>query len=209
MLLPGMNSGLILKNLEQAQARGFDIGHVNYDNGQTFFLEGAGIGILGNILASYNPEMGKSIWRALRASVDTLSTFEAETIDVTIDGQVVRSCMLMLEIMNTDALGYRFKLAKYANCSDGLLDVLIVHKSLETNLLGHVARVIDQSFEDLSNVEVIQGKQICIKLPEWEFHADAEVISIPNSHVTIEVEPQALTFLVAESSSISSEDDDL
>ncbi len=209
MLLPGMTPESILQNLESNQMRGFDVGHVSYEQGQTFFLESAGTGIFGNIMASYNPEIGKSVWRAVWASLDTLSTFEPETIHLLVDGQALSSCVLMLEVMNTDALGYRFKLAKDADCSDGLLDILIVHKSEETRLLGYLARVIDQSFDNLSNVEVMQGKQIHLTFPEWQFHADAEVISIPKSQVTIEVEHHALTFLVSECSvSASSETGD-
>ncbi len=200
MLLPGMTPERILQNLESNQMRGFDVGHVSYEQGQTFFLEGAGTGIFGNIMASYNPEIGKSVWRALWASLDTLSTFEPEMIHLLVDGQALNSCVLMLEVMNTDALGYRFKLAKDADCSDGLLDILLVHQSDETRLLGYVARVIDQSFDNLSNVEVIKGKQIHLTLPEWQFHADAEVISIPKSQVAIEVEHHALTFLVSDPS---------
>jgi diacylglycerol kinase (ATP) len=195
-LMPNQTVDEIFKHLPHAHSKGFDVGQITHTHGQTFFLEAAGLGIFGNAMASYNPDQGKSIWRALWASLDTLSTFEPEDVHLTIDGTDFKEQVLMLEFMNTSSMGYKFKLAKDANVSDGLLDILVVRPSEKTRLLGYVASVIDQSFDELPNVEVLQGSHITLTVPQWQVHADAEILDIPNAQLTIDIMPQALEFLI-------------
>jgi diacylglycerol kinase (ATP) len=198
MLVPSMTVSQILEGLSSPVSKPFDIGNVHCESkecepGENIFLEAAGVGLFANMMANYQPDEGKNPFRALQAMTQTLSTFAPQTLTLTADGQQFSESFVMLEVMNTNAVGPRLQLAPQANISDGLFDVVIVREDARIRFLNYVTNVISGSVESLPNVEMKRLTRLELTCLDWVVHADAEIIPVQGeSRVSFEMMPGAL-----------------
>jgi diacylglycerol kinase (ATP) len=193
MLTPNLSALQILQGLSQPISYSFDIGSVRCDAGNNIFLEGAGIGLFASMMANYQPDEGKSPFRALQAMTQTLSTFSPQVLNVVTDQGSFTDSFVMLEVMNTNAVGPRLKLAPNADASDGLFEVVMVREDARVGFLNYVTNVIAGSVEALPNVEVKRLKHLELDCLDWAIHADAEIIPVQGkAHVCLEMMPGVL-----------------
>jgi diacylglycerol kinase (ATP) len=195
MLMPNLSVTQILENLAQPTCKPFDVGKVSCDAGESIFLEAAGIGLFATMMSNYQPDEGKSPFRALQALTQTLSTFAPQTLSLEAETTRFSESLVMLEVMNTNAVGPRLNLAPNADPSDGLFDVIKVHEDERVGFLNYVTNVVSGSLESLPNVEMRNWNRLELSCKDWAVHADAELIPLKGeAHVCFEMLPGALEF---------------
>jgi diacylglycerol kinase (ATP) len=204
MLMPKMTVPQILGGLSNPVSRAFDIGSVRCEAegcepGENIFLEGAGVGLFANMMANYQPDEGKNPFRALQVMTQTLSTFAPQTLTLRADEQQFSESFVMLEVMNTNAVGPRLPLAPQADAGDGLFDVVLVREDARVGFLNYVTNVISGSVESLLNVEMKRLRRLELTCWNWSVHADAEIIPVQGeSRVSFEMMPGALELWLPE-----------
>lgn len=183
----------ILEGLAEPRKRRMDAGRVKAPWGEDFFLEAAGWGLFASTLHSYDPEGEKSILRGIQAGLQTVSAFQARPLRMWCDGEEVNEPLLLLEAMNTPALGHRVRLAPQADPGDGLLDLVTVADTARVNVLSYITSLIGERLEELPNVNVRRCKRIKLEWDGSPFHLDAEVHSQDErGEIEIEIWPGAL-----------------
>jgi diacylglycerol kinase family enzyme len=163
----------VISGLSNPRERLMDVGQMRTPWGDDCFLEGAGFGLFAETLAQYNPEEGKSIVRALRALTETLATRQPHHFHLTLDGRDISGPYLMVEALNTTAIGTRLKLAPHADPSDGLLEIVRVREELRPGLLRYAAALVREELDELPAVEVERGRRLVIAWDGFPIHVDA------------------------------------
>jgi hypothetical protein len=145
--------------------------------GVDYFLEAFGYGLYADLLYFYAPEQGKSLLRSISALSKTLSTPRRHICRVTLDGEEITGEFLMLEALNTTAMGPRVKLAPDADPDDGLFEVVRIREDKRDSLLAYINGLLTETLDELPSVEVSRGRRLEITCNEgFPFHVDAEVI---------------------------------
>lgn len=211
----------IIANLSDPNPTKFDVGYVRAPWGEDYFFEGCGCGFYADALATYDPEKGKDVLRSAKAIVETLKDYQSYSWQMLLDGQKLNGEYLLLEVLNTTAVGPRLELAPEASPEDGLFDVVRFYEGDRDGVLSYVSHMVLEKLDDLPSVEVVRGKKLEIEWTGFPFHVDGEVRPVratrpsgrspaagarPSRHqasegkVTIEIMPRALEFWLPSSS---------
>lgn len=165
----------ILRRLKSPRPCGFDMGHLQAPWGEDYFLEGAGLGFFAEILASYDPEEGKSVLRGLESLVAVFQNgFSRETY-LQLPDQIVQEEFLAVEVLNTSAIGPRLKFAPDADPTDGLLHVVCIRKNEQDGFLNYLQGLVTESLYDLESVTVYKVPELTIRWRGFPVHVDAVV----------------------------------
>lgn len=179
----------ILRRLASPQAYGLDVGHVTAPWGEDYFLEGAGLGFFAEVLASYDPEKGKSMLRSLGSIVEILQNgFSRETI-LELPDETVHDEFLLVEALNTTAVGPHLKFAPNADPGDGLFHLVCVSKSQQDGYLNYLRGMISEELHEMESVQVYKVPELKIHWHGFPVHVDAVVC--PPGFDFCEGEPQA------------------
>jgi diacylglycerol kinase family enzyme len=138
-------------------------------------LEGAGWGLFADALTDYDPEQGKSITRGLGTVIKTLTGYKVYDCQMTLDGQDISGSYILVEALNTTAIGPRLTLAPEANPGDGLLEIVRIRNHSEEGMLDYIAGLLAGELDDLSSVERTRGQKLKVAWTGFSCHADAEV----------------------------------
>lgn len=183
-------------------ARSFDLGELQTPDGPRQFVEGVGGGLVETCLASFRRQPLRrgepppwQLVRALRRYVQTLPRLQTRRWWYSIDGEPRTGDFLMLEVMNTRAVGPNLEFAPDASLSDGLLTVVTARESDRSALAAY--------FEDrlAGRHSVLQlttesARSIDIHDPHT-LHVDDELARLaPGSQVSISVRHAAVSVLV-------------
>lgn len=183
----------LLGGLAEPQRKTYDLGWVRGPWGEDFFLEAAGWGLFAATMAVYDPEAGKSPFRALTAFVQALSSFQPQPLRVAIDGEELDEPVLLLEVMNTPALGPRLRLAPEASPCDGWLDAVLIREDGRVGLTRYLTGLLQNRLEELPNVTVHRCKRLRLEWDGSPFHLDAEIrTSELPATLELEIRPAAL-----------------
>ena len=198
----GTSLGLVGKPLEliaglaQPSRRRVDVGRVHGPWGETVFLEGAGLGVFAAAMAAYGPEDGKSPMRALSAALRTLPGYSAPECRLILDGSERRGNFVLVEAMNTPAIGPRLRLAPEADPSDGWLEVVSVEEDGRVGLTSYLTGLLAGGLEALPNVTVSRARTLRLEWSGSPLHADADILVGPDASepqwAEISLEPGAL-----------------
>lgn len=188
----------IIAGLQTYEPHLFDVGRVDAPWGQDTFLEAFGCGLYADALATYEPERGKSVVRALQTMSQTLVDVQTYHWMLTLDGADLSGHYLLLEVLNTAATGPRLELAPGASTNDGLLDVVRVHPS-DVYHLEYVRGLLFGDIEEIPGVEVTRGQRLELHWTGFPLHLDGEVRPPAGwrgdaATLTVEVLPGALEF---------------
>lgn len=165
----------ILRRLRSPRPGKFDMGHLRAPWGEDYFVEGAGVGFFAEVLASYDPEKGKSILRSLESIVGILEKgFCRETI-IELPDRTLKDGFLLVEILNTNAVGPRLKFAPDADPTDGLLHVVCIKESQQEGFLQYLRGLATETLNELESVEVYKVPELKIHWRGFPVHADAKV----------------------------------
>jgi diacylglycerol kinase (ATP) len=205
----------IIAGLAEPRRQFLDIGYMRGPWGEDYFLEGAGWGLFADALTDYAPEQGKSVTRGLGTIIKTLTGYKVYDCQMALDGQDISGSYILVEALNTTAIGPRLQLAPEANPGDGLLDVVRVRDHPEEGMLDYIASLLTGELNDLSSVEMTRGQKLEVMWTGFYCHADAEIrppLEVPPegqapveearpvfqserpATLTIEVLPKALEF---------------
>jgi diacylglycerol kinase family enzyme len=165
----------LIAGLENPRKCRLDIGYVRSPWGEDYFLEGAGYGVFADLLANYDPKKGKSILRSLEALIETLPGYKPYRTHLKIDDKVIAGDFILVEILNTDAIGPRLKFAPDADPTDGVFEIVCVRESEQEGFLTYAKSLLAEELTDLPSVEVIKGKNIEIAWQGFPFHVAGEV----------------------------------
>jgi diacylglycerol kinase family enzyme len=167
-----------LKNiamLKKARHVYYDVGHMNAPWGVDYFFEGAGFGYFGDILATYDPEKGKSIWRGVEAISNHLLNGKPYFNCLKVNGEEINGEFLLVEVMNAPTIGPRLKLAPNAISTDGYLNLVYIRAGDRKGLLDYFASML---LEDLDRLETVTERPIQEVSFHWDgfpVHIDGEV----------------------------------
>lgn len=165
----------LIAALKTPQKFGFDLGQVLSPWGVDYFLEGAGFGFFADILTTYDPEQGKSVWRGVQAFTNTLRQGYVHESRLKLDDQELPGEFILVEALNTKAIGPRLQFAPEANPGDGWLDVVCIHASDHEGLLQYAASLLTQDLDKLETVTVSKVKELSFTWSGFPVHIDAEL----------------------------------
>ena len=188
----------LLRGLANPQPRPFDLGLIRAPWGESRFLEAFGVGLFAAGLEQYSPDERKSLVRMAQAALETLTHYEAKEWECELDGRDLSGRYLMLEVMNTQAMGLRLRLAPHADPSDGLFDVVRVFEDDTVGFGAYLTKLAEGDLETLPNVEISRGKRLKLRWNGLPLHFDEEVrgdnpAREPGGEIDIELQAGALT----------------
>lgn len=164
-----------LRGLDDPREAGLDLGRIEAPWGDSVFVEAVGLGFFADVLADYEPEEGKSVARAASTLGDVAPDYEPTSWSVTIDGDDASGVLVGLEILNTHATGPRLRLAPEADPCDGKLDVVRVAAPEDVSVVDYLTKLLQNDFDELSNVEVHRAERITVAWNGKPIHVDDEV----------------------------------
>jgi diacylglycerol kinase (ATP) len=165
----------VIARLAEPRSQWLDMGRVIGPWGEGVFLEAAGVGMLATTMAAYAPEDGKSPLRAIQAVISTVPGYTPIGCRVTCDGVEIEGRYVMVEVMNTPAVGPRLRLAPEADPGDGWLDVVLIEEHDRVGLAAYAANLALGKLEALPNVSVRRAKRVSIEWKDSPLHLDAEL----------------------------------
>ena len=165
----------IIAGLKRPHPRRYDLGFIEAPWGQDYFVEAAGFGLFATLLKAYDPDAGKSVFRATTAILGTLPSFRAIPTRLELDGEVIEAPLLLLEVMNTRLLGPKVTLAPDADPSDGLLDVVFAREDARVGFIAYLSSLVAGNLESLPNVEIWRVKSLNCTWDGSPFHVDGEL----------------------------------
>ena len=188
----------LLRGLADPRPRPFDLGLIRAPWGEARFLEAFGVGLFAEGLKQYSPDERKSLVRMAGAAVATLTNYEAREWTCELDGRDLSGRYLMLEVMNTQAMGLRLRLVPDADPSDGLFDVVRVFEDDSVGFGTYLTRLAEGELETLPNIEIVRGKQLKLRWDGRPLHFDEEVYGddpprAPGGDICLELQAGALT----------------
>lgn len=166
----------LLRGLAEPRKRPFDLGRARAPWGEMLFLEAFGVGLYAETLASYQPERGKSLLRAVRTIADDVIDFEPRRWRLELDGERFDGELVMVEAQNTRRFGPGVNLAPEADPSDGRLDLVIVEHDPERTFLEYGQRLMQERLGELDNVHYRRVERCRVSWAGSPVHADIEVM---------------------------------
>ena len=165
----------VIAGLESPRPFPFDVGYVEAPWGTDYFVEGAGFGFFADVLAMYDPEKGKSVWRGIEALGDVLLKGHAYKNSLHLNGERVPGEFLLVEVLNTPAVGPRLKFAADASPGDGVLDLVCIRASDRKGFLTYLAGLVTEDLEKLETVAHYQIESLGFSWEGFALHIDGEV----------------------------------
>ncbi len=165
----------IVRRLGSPRSRGFDVGHLQGPWGEDYFMEGAGLGFFAEALATYDPDKGKSVIRSLQSILDIWKHGFARETTLYLPDKEVKGEFLLVEALNTPAVGPRLKFAPDANPSDGLLDIVCIREEQRDGYLNYLRGMLTEELHELDSVEVYRVPELKISWNGFPVHVDARV----------------------------------
>jgi len=190
----------LIERYREAVPAPFDVGRVTAPWGEDLFLEGFGCGLFADLLAEYDPEDGKSPWRAAQAVLNTVPGYAPAPTRVRLDGVDHSGMYALLEVLNTCAVGPRLTFAPTADPGDGRFDVVRVDGQDRDSAAQYLNSLVQGTFPELNSVRHTDAGVIEFDWEGQRFHVDGEVRPGPDvtertGTVRVEVLPAALHVL--------------
>jgi diacylglycerol kinase (ATP) len=185
----------------------FDVGVAKGPWGTFRFLESVGAGLLSETMAaiehgqaSHVNEIEHTEERIAAAFVvfrDTLLQMPSSHFGLTLDGEDLTGEYLLVEALNFGAAGPNLQLARHANYSDGLLDLVLVEEH-RRRLLCDELELFRSDPVQAPTLRVHRGHRLEVRCKQCLVHLDDQLWTEATGEVTMEVsiDPGALTFLV-------------
>jgi YegS/Rv2252/BmrU family lipid kinase len=182
--------------------RKIDIGLVkggDYPDGR-YFGNGVGIGFdtVVGFEAAKLPSFISGIPGYLIAAVKTIFLFfNAPTIHLDIDGEVLEQPCIMVSLMNGRRMGGSFMFAPDSKSDDGVLNLCIAGQVSRLQILGLFPKVMSGTQETHPAIKMPTGTSIKIKALTGTLpvHADGETICVAGQALEVEILKQVLNLV--------------
>lgn len=178
----------------------FDLGLCRGSWGESRFLESVGCGLIAAGMstmkaqaADVNERPASRVARAARNYREALSTMNANRQTVILDGRRLEDDFLLVEVLNTPAIGPNLRLSSITDPSDGMLTVVMAREADRPEL----TTLLDLQLEGAREYPSLPAT--CVSVVEIVgptlIHVDGEIQTQPGP-VSIRLEAAALEFLV-------------
>jgi len=197
----------LISHWSKAPIRHIDLGRVSGPFGERHFLESVGGGLVAETIALMDARpMSDALprsWRIDRAIggyLDELADAEPQPWSLIIDGAEVRDDFLLVEILNIASIGPRIVLSDRADPADGQL-TLVVARREERQRLTHYLHRRAAGDEPPLSLPSWMAHEVVVRSGRGRMHIDDEVIDlVPESPVTVSIEPGAVRVLLGPAS---------
>lgn len=162
----------IIERLRHPEEHHFDLGHVTAPWGEAYFMEGAGFGFFAEVLATYEPEKGKSVTRSVKSLVEVLGNGYGQRTTLRLPDREISSEFLLVEVLNTQAVGPRLKLAPDADPTDGLLHVVCIDAEKKDGYFKYLRSLVTEDIDSLPSVGTYAVPKVEISWDGFPFHID-------------------------------------
>jgi diacylglycerol kinase (ATP) len=196
---PGLQNGFTV--LQQGNHRLVDVGQVvggDYPQGRYF---GNGVGIGFDAVVGFEALKLTHLHGFLNYIVAALRTiflfFNAPSVQIEYDDQLITQPSLMVSIMNGRRMGGGFMMAPDASTDDGKLDLCIVGQLTRIGILAMIPRFMKGT--QASRPQIKTGRAAHIHIVAMKgvlpVHADGETICTAGSELRVEIIKHALDIL--------------
>ena len=193
----------LIRELPLARLTAVDVAWVRGSWGRELLVEGAGLGAFANMLSAYDPSEGKNLLRAAGVVANELGSENPVHCRLDVDGQLIEGEYLMVQVMNTPAVGPRLTIGDQASPLDGLLDVVLIRFENRDAIINYVTSLVSGTLTSLPSVEVYKARRVQLTWKGSALHVDdqslcKEAIEAPEKgfSAAVEVEPGALQMLL-------------
>lgn len=162
----------IIERLEEPRKQNIDLGHVMAPWGEDYFIEGAGLGFFAEVLATYRPDEGKSVLRSIRSIIEVIDEGYGQHTTLSLPEEEATADFLLVEILNTTAVGPRLKFAPNAKTDDGLLHVVCIDKENRSSYFDYLRKLATEEMAALPSVNVYEVPELKIHWHGFPFHID-------------------------------------
>lgn len=176
----------IVRRLANPIKRPVDLGRMTLPWGATYFMEGAGMGLFAEALATYKPEDGKSFLRGAKTLVDMMATAPSHHFQLRLDGREEEGDYLLLEAMNMGAIGPRIPVAPSAKSHDGLLDVVRIDAERKDSYFAYLSALVNDELAQLDSVLIDRVKKVEFRWNGFPIHQDASYIDMKDKDIDLE-----------------------
>ena len=182
-----------------------DIGILYNVPDEEFFMEGVGYGIFPELMKQMkkrgkekieNPE--RKLTTTLKLLHELILNYKATPCQIDVDGRQFAGNYLLVEVMNTKAIGPNLVLSEKAVPDDSVFEVVMVPESQRQLLADYVAGKLEGS-ENPPTLQMVQGAHIEIDWLGKEMHVDDKFMALKKSAViTVELREKLISFILPE-----------
>lgn len=183
----------------------FDCGKQKGIPGDGIFLEGIGMGIFPELIATMKekedvpgetPE--EKLDRTLKVLLNIIKKYKPQKAKIELDGFTIKGSFLMLEVMNTRYIGPNLEVAPGTGTGDGYLELVMLPEDKRDELEAYVKSLREEKTSfDLSKLAYsFPVKKLKIKWKGSRVHVD-DVLeeNYSGKKIKIKILPQAISFL--------------
>lgn len=193
----------VVKTWDEKNIKKIDVGVIEGLSEPNFFLEGFGYGIFPLLMEKMKEKEEESfltlemeIKYSLQVLHEIILSYQAENLQLELNGVDHSGKYLLAEIMNIRSIGPNLLLAPGADPGDGELEVVLVPESQREEFANYVMNKLNGN-EDPFILNSIKAKSIRMHCDDNHFHIDDELIWIDNpAQIKIEVFEGLLKFFV-------------
>jgi diacylglycerol kinase (ATP) len=183
----------------------FDVGFIEGLSEPDFFLEGFGYGIFPLLMGKMKEKENESflslemeIKYSLQVLYDTIFSYEAQNLQLEVNGVDHSGKYLLAEIMNIRSVGPKLLLAPDADPGDGELEVVLVPESQKEEFANYVLNKLN-GIENPFVFKTIKAKTVRMHCDGIHVHIDDQLIRIDDAlEIKIHVFDGLLKFFVPE-----------
>jgi diacylglycerol kinase (ATP) len=136
---------LICKKWDRKNVQNYDLGHCAYNHQNYSFVEAIGLGIFPYLIQTmqnlvYNAKMlpSEEIKIAIKKLYKSMFQSQGKPYKIIIDANTIEDDFLLIEIMNIQSIGPRWKIAPNADCADGYLDLVYITSAQKPILIQYL-----------------------------------------------------------------------
>lgn len=150
--------------IAEAKPQPVDIGSVEYDGRQRYFLNIASAGISGDVAIRVNSQPRRRAWTFLQATIASMLRYAPEQVRIALDGAAwYEGAAYLLAVANGTTFGRGMKIAPEARHDDGLFDVVLVKGMSKPRILMAFEQVYRGAHLSHSKVQFDRAKQVRIQ----------------------------------------------
>jgi diacylglycerol kinase family enzyme len=193
----------IIRSWQKKNTKRYDVGWIDGMEKAHFFLESFGFGVFPTLMEEMKdqeksmvdtPE--KKLKRALEVLHEVILNFESSYCKIEIDGIDHSGKFLLVEVMNSCAIGPNLHLAPEADPGDGELEIVMVAENHRQKFAGYVMdRINNKEGEFFS--KPLQARNLRFFQESTIVHVDDEIVHVKvPGEVRIELQEGRLEFMV-------------